>query len=222
MLERILDLPAGVRLALFGVIAAAVLALGWSVMSPTETTPADEVATTVSRPPVVAAPNGADPVSAGSDQNPTEGVDLRLEMPVEEADLKVAAVRAVKFAELYLSYRYNEDVTDRKNRIERLLADANAIDLTQAFPTGAVAQQMAAAETVLSAQVTSIEADMVSRSMLSLSVEVDSTTVTRGAAGDTAHDTYAVTMAYDAGHSDWYVSEFFLTGADAFLDEEVG
>jgi hypothetical protein len=225
MLERILDLPANVRMGLFALVAIAVAVLGFMTMTPNDNpAPKDAPSATSSSP----AGDGStvvvpDTVEGAPEEDqfvgdPTDGVELDLQMPVEAVDLKVAAGRAVRFAEVYLSYRYDQNAEKKKSELASLMAADNAVDMSKIFPTGATAEKMRADEIVVDVQATEVAASMVSANMLSLNITATTKTSTVSAGATESENTFAVTMMYEPTGGGWRVSEF-LADDSPFLDE---
>lgn len=229
MLDRLLDLPAPARMALFGIVAVAVVALGYvslqtgesagdGATAPTDTTSTSAAPTVITQPSEATEPQ--DDIYVG---DYADGVDLELSMPVSDSDLNVSASKAARFAQLYLSYSYTQDDADKRTEIQRLLAEASAVDLGRVFPTGATQEELAKAETKVAVQVEKIEAVLITPALLGFAITTTSTTQTASTPPSSIQNTFSATMSYDMARATWAVEEFTAQGADSpFQDENAG
>jgi hypothetical protein len=214
MIERIIDLPHPVRVALFGVVAVLIVFLGvLALRTPeTETRGDDEPAR-------VSTPAGTVPdattgtvVDGSAPQAETviggyaDDVTLDLNLPITGEALKVAAERGVRFTQLSLSYRYDQDDADKAREMSRLLAEDNMVYLGKATPTGSLKTSLFNTKTVVGVKVSNVETVLLSPTALAFVVTATSTTSTAELAPVSSTQSYSLAMTF-SGNS-WSVSEF--------------
>lgn len=222
MIDRLLNLPAGARLVLFGLVAAAVLVLGYMTMTPgNDRSTTGSTRPTATREKVVVPEQPGSTIGAPQENqfvtDPTTGVALDLSSPVKSEDIKVAAGRAVEFTNLYLSYRFDQNDTNKVQALHRLMAGENSVDLSSVAPTGPVASVLVKDQTVVDAKVTELKVSLISASTITTDVHVH--TKTTALSGPKESDAqFSVTLSYDGNRDGWFVSGCDSTNS-AFQDE---
>lgn len=210
-MERFLGIPQPVRLAIFAVLAAVSIFVGVQAMSGSPDPEDRKPASGSTAPPInpyAGDPEGA-PAEATSVTNPAEGVEIELGVPVTDEELEVAARQTIRFAELFTSYRYDEDEDKHRAALNRYVADENTIDVESLFPSGHLRAEVIADRTVSVGDVVAVDATLISETTLVLSVDVEATTTAAGEEYESLV-TYTAQLRDEGGRFGWAISDFTL------------
>lgn len=214
-MDRLLDAPAWIRKALFAAFAGGLLLLGYLASTGSgDDAPDRDAGQAADTGTVITQPSASAPAPSVAAPAPETAPAPALTAPVTDAQIAQAARGAEEFAAAYASYRYDADVDAWIADLRRYLTSTSMVDLTALIPDGPAAEQARNSQSVITAtgvQATGVE--FLADSMVTLTVQVDTTTTTTGGS-TSSRVTYEVVMVSEG--DSWRVDDARL--ADGAFD----
>lgn len=221
-MDRLNDLPAPARAALFVAFALLLGFLGWQILfgstaDQAETSETSETVTVSDDPGQVITQPGSGTATSPVGNEPGDGpisdeldsVVADLRMPVDEDDVRGAAAIAVRFTEMYLSFRYDQDEAARAAKISRYLAEQNTLDLNGTGIYSGGLADVAADRLTTSGEVESIDATLLADDFMTFTVHAVTQTSSETIGERTSEAEYTIAMAFTGGNG-WQVQSFDL------------
>lgn len=230
-MDRILDLPQNVRVAIFAVIVAIVAVIGYQVMygddasekpakPDTTTSLEDDGSTVITNDDEDLDTQPTSPSETADPDAPATTAKIDVSSPVTQAKLNAAAQTLVTFSEKFVSYRYDQSIKAKEDLLDAYLAKENTLDLAATFPSEAAEESLKNEKMVIKAKVAEVRSVMVSDNSLAFELDLNVTTITREST-ETSESNFEATMSYSPSKQDWLVESFDAQGGP-FLDESLG